>query len=145
VIDVSALRMLLLTVTSWLDQREREMLAYLLEENRVLRRQVGGWRLRLTEDDRRRLAARAYRLGRRALREVATIVTPDTLLRWHRQLITRQWTYAKTGTRRCGVSLKSANWSRGWRRRIRRRVTRGSKALSKISDTAPDGQRLHGS
>jgi hypothetical protein len=32
VIDVSALRMLLLTVTSWLDRQEREMLAYLIEE-----------------------------------------------------------------------------------------------------------------
>jgi hypothetical protein len=82
VIDVSALQMLLLTVTSWLDQREREVLAYLIEENRVLRRQLGGRRLRLTNDDRRKLAARAYRLGRAALREVATIVTPDTLLRW---------------------------------------------------------------
>ena len=74
-IDVSAFQMLLLTVTSWLDRREREVLAYLIEENRVLRRQVGGRRLRLTDDDRRQLAARAYRLGRQALREVATIVT----------------------------------------------------------------------
>ena len=57
--------MLLLTVTSWLDRQEREILAYLIEENRVLRRQLGGRRLRLTDDDRRRLAARAYRLGRR--------------------------------------------------------------------------------
>ena len=55
------------------------MLAYLIEENRVLRRQRGGRRPRLTDDDRRKLAARAYWLGRRALREVATIVTPDTL------------------------------------------------------------------
>jgi putative transposase len=87
VIDVSAFQMLLLTVTSWLDQREREVLAYLMEENRVLRRQLGGRRLRLTDDDRRKLAARAYRLGRAVLREVATIVTPNTLLRWHRQLM----------------------------------------------------------
>ena len=79
------------------------MLAYLIEENRVLRRQLGGRRLRLTDDDRRKLAARAYRLGRQALREVATIVTPDTLLRWHRQLIARKWTYAKNGTSRRGV------------------------------------------
>ena len=79
------------------------MLAYLIEDNRVLRRQLGGRRSRLTDDDRRKLAARAYRLGRRALREVATIVTPDTLLRWHRQLIARKWTYARTGTRRRGV------------------------------------------
>ena len=69
----------------------------------MLRRQLGGRRPRLTDDDRRKLAARAYRLGRRALREVATIVTPDTLLRWHRQLIARKWTYAKTGTRRRSV------------------------------------------
>jgi len=40
--------------------------------------------VRLTDDDRRRLAARAYRVGRRALRDIAT---PDTLLRWHRPLI----------------------------------------------------------
>jgi hypothetical protein len=68
VIDVSAVQMLLLTVTSWLDRREREVLAYLIEENRVLRRQLGGRRLRLTDDDRRKLAARAHRLGRQTLR-----------------------------------------------------------------------------
>jgi putative transposase len=103
VIDISTLRMLLLTVTSWLDRRDREILAYLIEENRVLRRQAGRRRLRLTAEDRRKLAARAYRLGRQALRNVATIVTPDTLLRWHRELIARKWTYPKTGTRRRGV------------------------------------------
>jgi len=95
VIDLSALQMLLMVVTGWLDRREREVLAYLIEENRLLRRQVGGRRLHLTDDDRRRLAVRAYRLGRRRLRQIATIVTPDTLLRWHRQLIARKWTYAK--------------------------------------------------
>ena len=102
-IDVSAFQLLLLTVTSGLDRREREVVAYLIEENRVLRRQVGGRRLRLTDDDRRKLAARAYRLGRQALREVAAIVTPDTLLRWHRQLIACKWTYARQGTTRRGV------------------------------------------
>ena len=101
--DVSAFEMLLFTVTSWLDRREREVLAYLIEENRILRRQLGGWRLRLTDDDRRTLAARAYRLGRQALREVATIVAPDTLLRWHRRLIARKWTCANKGTSRRGV------------------------------------------
>ena len=85
--------MLLTVLTGWLARREREAIAYLIEENRLLRRQLGGRRLRLTDDDRRRLAARAYRLGRQTLCEVATIVTPDTLLRWHRQLIARKWTY----------------------------------------------------
>ncbi len=49
----------------------------LIEENRLLRRQMSGRRLRLTDDDRRRLAVRAYRLGREALRDVATIVAPS--------------------------------------------------------------------
>ena len=60
-----------------------------LNLNAILRRQLGGRRLRLTDDDRRRLTARAYRLGRAALRDIATIATPDTLLRWHRQFIAR--------------------------------------------------------
>src|SRR5258705_7633818 len=95
--------MLLLVLTGWLEHREREALAYLIEENRLLQRQLGGRRLRLTDDDRRRLAIRAYRLGRRRLREIATIITPDTLLRWHRQLIARKWTYAKPASSRRGV------------------------------------------
>jgi hypothetical protein len=139
VIDAWALRILLLTVTGSLDRRDREMLAYLIGENRMLRRQLGGRRLRLTDDDRRKLAARACRLGRRALREVATIVTPDTLLRWHRQLIVRKWTYAGTGTRRRGVLAeirrlvgRIANENPTWG------YTSGSKARSRISPDPAD-------
>jgi hypothetical protein len=95
VIDLSVLRLVLLGMTGWLERREREAVGYLVEENRCLRRQLGNRRLRLTDDDRRRLAARAYRVGRAALRDLATIATPDTLLRWHRQLTARKWTYAR--------------------------------------------------
>ncbi len=87
-------------VTGWLARREREVVAYLIEENRCLRRQLGTRRVRLTDDDRRRLAARAYRVGRRALRDIATIATPDTLLRWHRQLIVRKWTCGRPSVHR---------------------------------------------
>jgi transposase InsO family protein len=97
--------MVLGVLTGWLDRRERAAVAYLIEENRLLRRQLGTHRPRLTDDDRRRLAARAYRVGRAALREIATIATPDTLLRWHRQLIARKWTYARRRGRR-GVLLE---------------------------------------
>ena len=84
-IHPAALRMVLGVLTGWLERREREAITYLIEENRLLRRQLGTRRLRLTDDDRRRLAARAYRLGEAALREIATIATPDMLLRWHQR------------------------------------------------------------
>ena len=58
-IDPAALHMVLAVLTGWLDRREREVVAYLVEENRLLRRQLGDRRLRLTDDDRRRLATRA--------------------------------------------------------------------------------------
>jgi transposase InsO family protein len=65
---------------------------YLVEENRVLREQLKGRRIRLTDDQRRRLAAKGQRLGRQVLTQVATIVTPDTILRWYRRLIAQKWT-----------------------------------------------------
>jgi hypothetical protein len=78
VIDACAFQLLLMVVTGCLARREREVVVYLIEENQCLRRQLGTWRVRLTDDDRPRLAARAYRVGRAALREIATIATPDT-------------------------------------------------------------------
>jgi transposase InsO family protein len=99
VIDLAALQVVLNVLIGWLDRRERKTIAHLIEENRLLRRQLGGCRLRVTDAVRRRLAARAYRVGRAALREIATIATPDTLLRWHRQLIARKWTYARRSAR----------------------------------------------
>ena len=97
---MSALQLWFAVLIGWLDREERDALAFLIEENRILRAPLGGRRLRLTDDDRRRLAVRAFRVGRRVLRQVATIVTPDTLLRWHRQLVARKWTYARRSPRR---------------------------------------------
>ena len=94
--------MLMAALVGWLDQRQQAAVAYLIEENRILRRHVRG-RIRLTDEERRRLATRGHRLGRRRLGEVATIVTPDTILRWHRRLIARKWTYAKRRGGRPGV------------------------------------------
>src|SRR5215218_10255795 len=74
-----------------MDQQQQQAIDYLREENRVLREQLGGRRIRFTDDQRRRLAARAKGLGRRALSQVATIVTPGTLLAWHRKLIARKY------------------------------------------------------
>ena len=102
-VDLTVVRFLVAAVTSWLHHEHAEVVAYLIEENRTLRAQLRGRRLPLTDDQRRRLAVRGQRLGRARLRAVATIVTPDTILRWHRQLIARKWTYGNQRTRRAGV------------------------------------------
>lgn len=91
--DVTApLRFLLLLFAGLVNRQQAKVLDYLREENRLLREQLGRKRLRLTDDQRARLAARAKALGRSALDAVATIVTPDTLLRWHRRLVAAKWT-----------------------------------------------------
>jgi hypothetical protein len=84
-------RFVLIAVAGWMNQRQLQMIEYLREENRVLREQLGDRRLRLTDDQRRRLAARAKGLGRKVLAELATIVTPETLLRWHQRLIAQKY------------------------------------------------------
>lgn len=83
-------RFVVIAVAGWMNQQQQHVIEYLVEENRVLREQIGSRRMRFTDDQRRRLAARAKELGRRLLAEVATIVTPETLLAWHRKLIAKK-------------------------------------------------------
>ena len=84
-------RFLLIAVAGWMNQRQQHAIEYLREENQILRAQLGGRRLRISDDQRRSLAAKARLLGRKMLAEMATIVTPDTLLRWHRRLIANKY------------------------------------------------------
>src|SRR6266511_545723 len=85
------LHLLLAILTGWLQRHQQWVITYLHEENRVLKAQLRGRRLRLTDTERYRLAALAYQLGRKRLQEVATIATPNTLLRWYRQLIAQKF------------------------------------------------------
>ena len=99
-------RFLLIALSGWMNQQQLQLIDYLREENRVLREQLGKKRLRFNDDQRRRLAARAKGLRSKLLREVATIVTPETLLAWHRRLIAQK--YDGSGKRGCGRPIKSA-------------------------------------
>ena len=74
-----------------MNERQLHVIEYFREKNRVLREQLGGRRLRFNDDQRRRLAAKAKGLGRKVLTEVASIVTPETLLAWHRKLIANKY------------------------------------------------------
>src|SRR5437899_13079107 len=89
------LHVLIAMVAGWLQRHQQQVITYLIEENRVLKAQLGGRRLHLTDTERRRLAALAHPLGRKRLKEVATLVTPDTLLRWYKRLIARKFDGSK--------------------------------------------------
>jgi len=82
---------LVVSISGWINQRQQQVIEYLVEENRVLREQIGNRRMRFTNDQRCRLATKAKKLGRRILTQVATIVTPETLLAWHRMLIAQKY------------------------------------------------------
>lgn len=86
-----ALQFLILTVCGWMNRRQLATIEYLKAENRVLREQLGNRRLRLTPGQRRRLAAKGHPLGRKALRELAILVAPDTIMRWYRELIAKKY------------------------------------------------------
>jgi hypothetical protein len=86
-----ALHFLIFSVAGWLNRHQEDLIDYLREENRVLREQLAGLPLRLTDAQRRRLAVRGRKLGRRVLTQVAGIVTPDTILRWYRHLIAKKY------------------------------------------------------
>jgi len=103
---VLPLHLIVATLLGWLEQEQRDVIRFLREENRVLRSQLRGRRMRLRDAERRRLAALGQRLGRRILAQVATIVTPDTILRWHRELIARKWTYTARRFGRPGVQVE---------------------------------------
>ncbi|MHC4392449.1 MAG: hypothetical protein ACYS22_14205 [Planctomycetota bacterium] len=71
-------------VSGWVNRHQQDVIEYVKAENRVLREQLRGRRVRLTNDQRRRLALKGKILGRKLLADVAGLLTPDTILRWYR-------------------------------------------------------------
>ncbi|MCP3869181.1 MAG: DUF3365 domain-containing protein [Gammaproteobacteria bacterium] len=70
-------QLLVIALAGWLNRHQQAVIDYLIEENRVLKDQLDGQRLRFTDEQRIRLAVKAKALGRRALDEIETLVTPD--------------------------------------------------------------------
>ena len=87
-------QLLILILAGWINRQEQDVIEYLRAENRVLREKLGKKRILLDDSQRRRLAVKGKILGRRMLEQVATIVTPDTILRWHRELVAAKWDYS---------------------------------------------------
>ena len=83
-----------LVMAGWVNRQQQLAIEYLRTENQVLKEQLGKQRILLNDDQRRRLAVKGKILGRKMLREIGTIFTPDTILRWHRTLVAKKWDYS---------------------------------------------------
>jgi transposase len=90
----AALRLLPMT------DREKDVeILVLRHQLTVLQRQLGDERPQLRPEDRAFLAALLAPLARASLRRLRLLVSPDTVLRWHRDLVKRQ--HAHASVRRC--------------------------------------------
>jgi putative transposase len=98
------LTFLLMMTSGWVHRRQLIVIEYLQAENRLLKARLSGKRIRFTDADRALLARKAKAVGRKALLALDTVVSPDTLMRWHRRLIAQKWDFSKRrGRGRPGV------------------------------------------
>ena len=84
-------QLLFAILSGWVQRRQQQIIEFQNSEILSLMQSQGKKRILLTDDQRRLLAVKGKALGRKTLRELTTIVTPDTILRWHRELVARKW------------------------------------------------------
>ncbi len=89
------LQFFFLLLVGWVNRHQEDVIAYLKEENRVLRELHGDKRLLFNDEQRRRLAVKGKALGRKLLGEVGSLVTPDTILGWYRRLVAKKYDGSK--------------------------------------------------
>lgn len=88
-------QLVLIVLAAWVNRWQQETIEYLRTENAVLREKLGKKRILLDDDHPRRLAVKGKVLGFKRLSEVGTLFTPDTILRWHRELIAKKWDHSE--------------------------------------------------
>src|SRR6185436_13242429 len=71
------------------------LIEFLQAESRLLKGRLRGKRIRFTDAERALLARKAKAVGRKALLELDTLVSPNTLMRWHRRLVAQKWDFSK--------------------------------------------------
>src|SRR4030095_4764148 len=87
------LSFLLMMMSGWVHRHQLIVIEFLQAENRLPKDRLGGRRIRFTYAERALLARKARVVGRKALLKLDTIVSPDTLLRWHRRLVAQKWNF----------------------------------------------------
>src|SRR5271156_5518621 len=73
-----------------MNRNQQDVIEYLQGEIRVLKELLGK-KPRFNDDQRRQLASKGKRLGRKALDRFSSLVTPNTLLAWHRRLVAQKY------------------------------------------------------
>ena len=91
----SPLAFIVFLLAGWISRQQLVLIEYLKTENRMLRERLNGRPLRFSDRERALLARRAFCIPRKVLLELGTIVTPDSLLRWHRQLIAQKFDFSQ--------------------------------------------------
>ncbi|MDB4445918.1 hypothetical protein N9181_01415 [bacterium] len=97
-------QLMLIILASWVNRQQEEVIEYIRSENAVLKEKLGKKRILLTDDQRRRLAVKDAILGRKQLSEIGILFTPDTILRWHSQLVANKWDYSDRKEKNTGRS-----------------------------------------
>ena len=95
-------QLLLVILAGWVNQLQQQIIEFQRKEIEVLEKRLGKRRIILNDDERRILAVKAKVLGRKVLQEIGCLFTPDTLLRWHRQLVAQKWDYSKRREKKPG-------------------------------------------
>ena len=99
-----------MTLAGSINRQQQDVIAYIQEDNRILKNKLKGKRIRFTDDERRRLAVKGKVLGRKALRQVA---------------VTRYYVlfFIKLSNRRVHVAGITPQPHASWIKQIARNVT----------------------
>ena len=89
------LSFLLMVAAGWVNRHQLIVIEFLQTENQLLKQRLRGKRIRFSDAERALLARKAKAVGREALLKLDTLVTPDTLMRWHRRLVAQKWDFSQ--------------------------------------------------
>ncbi len=119
---IRPMTMLLVMLAGWINQHQQDVIEYLKTENAILKEKIGKKRIILSDQQRRTLAVLAKKISFKGLNEICGVFSPDTLLRWHRELIAKKYDGSKC--RKHGrpqiseelrnLIIKIAQRNRGW-------------------------------
>lgn len=91
---ITPLHSLVTTLACWINDWQAQRIAFLCKQIEAYQRIAGTGRLPFTDKERRELAVLGKRIGLDALRELPTLVQPETILAWHRRLVARKFDYS---------------------------------------------------